>query len=149
MDDCDVMSQRSSRVTSNSSVSGAVGTLHHGHHSHSHGDAAAGSSNHGNSRRGSKRSEPRYSILSNNVTHPIHADASVEERLLDPTSDSAKSNVIAHISPGYTAILNKFNTITDHSLLVTDEFMQQNLLLRSSDLLAWYSSFFLLNMMSA
>jgi hypothetical protein len=68
---------------------------------------------------------------------------------LDPTSDSAKSNVIAHISPGYTAILNKFNTITDHSLLVTDEFMQQNLLLRSSDLLAWYSSFFLLNMMSA
>jgi hypothetical protein len=83
MDDCDVMSQRSSRVTSNSSVSGAVGTLHHGHHSHSHGDAAAGSSNHGNSRRGSKRSEPRYSILSNNVTHPIHADASVEERLLD------------------------------------------------------------------
>jgi ATP adenylyltransferase/5',5'''-P-1,P-4-tetraphosphate phosphorylase II len=57
---------------------------------------------------------------------------------LDPFSETAKLNTVARISPGYTAILNKFNTIRDHTLLVTDDFEPQANLLRPADLLAWY-----------
>ena len=46
--------------------------------------------------------------------------------------------VVAVISPYYTLVLNKYNTIPDHVLLVTDEFEAQSTPLSPIDLEAWY-----------
>ena len=56
---------------------------------------------------------------------------------LDATKSPGNHNIVAHIQPGYTLILNKFNTVPDHALLVTDLFSPQEWLLRPSDFAAW------------
>lgn len=46
--------------------------------------------------------------------------------------------IISPIAPSYTLVLNKFNTIKDHSLLITNSFEFQSSALSSEDLEAWY-----------
>jgi ATP adenylyltransferase len=46
--------------------------------------------------------------------------------------------VVSKVAPSYTLVLNKFNTVKDHALLVTERFEPQNSALTSQDLEAWY-----------
>lgn len=53
-------------------------------------------------------------------------------------SSSSQSLVITKVAPSHTLVLNKFNTIKDHSLLVTDDFILQSTALTALDFDAWY-----------
>ena len=53
-------------------------------------------------------------------------------------STSSNSLVITKVVPSHTLVLNKFNTIKDHSLLVTDEFVPQSTALTALNFDAWY-----------
>lgn len=87
-----------------------------------------------------------YSLKSGNF------DAKEKVKTISSTSESSSSSkpdpfdkrtldpnlVVATIAPSYTLVLNKFNTVKDHALLVTDKFEPQNSALTSQDLEAWY-----------
>lgn len=49
-----------------------------------------------------------------------------------------KELIITPIDSSYTLILNKYNTINDHALLVSNEFIDQSAPLTSNDFDAWY-----------
>lgn len=53
-------------------------------------------------------------------------------------ASSSSSLVITKVVPSHTLVLNKFNTIKDHSLLVTDDFISQSTALTALDFDAWY-----------
>lgn len=48
--------------------------------------------------------------------------------------------VIAPIAPAHTLVLNKFPTVSGHSLLLTNHYEHQKAPLSSSDLSAWFYS---------
>jgi ATP adenylyltransferase len=65
-------------------------------------------------------------IINKNIDDPF------QESLLD------KSLVVSKIGKFHTIVLNKFNTIKDHSLLITNNFIEQSLPLSKIDLDVWY-----------
>lgn len=58
----------------------------------------------------------------------------------DPFQESSleKSLIVSKIGKSHTLILNRFNTIKDHSLLITNNFIEQSLPLNKIDLDVWY-----------
>ena len=74
----------------------------------------------------SKDDSSSYSSSSSSSNDPLDVE-NIEREL-----------IVSEISPGYTLVLNKFNTIADHCLLVTNNFVEQNKMLTANDLEAWY-----------
>jgi hypothetical protein len=69
-------------------------------------------------------------------------------RLISDSDPFSKDNINIHlfisaISPSYSLILNKFNTIDQHSLLITNEYIDQSTPLSDHDLEAWYVSIYI------
>jgi hypothetical protein len=69
-------------------------------------------------------------------------------RLISDSDPFSKDNIdinllISAIPPSYSLILNKFNTIDQHSLLITNEYRDQSTPLSEFDLEAWYGSIYM------
>ena len=78
-------------------------------------------------------------IITNNNNDNNNNDNN-NNNINDPFQESSleKSLIVSKIGKSHTMILNRFNTIKDHSLLITNNFIEQSLPLNKIDLDVWF-----------